>query len=318
MNAKDYFLINEFTKIKFPLFAKLTLIYFNFIFLNIFKAWFKPFSDREYIFKYFRKLMIVSSVVWVLSLFLFIAISNTMLLITLIHQELNLGVLGILLGYTIPLAIVLIFNFIYQPIILMSYQKKIKNHYINYLKNDFNHNIIDTLEYQELFIDNKKILSNIKNNLFNSSKWSLFYSESFDYKKNSKDELKAISCDNSFIGSMALKNIFLFTSPIWYISLIYNFMDNNNKKKLNIIGWIWYLISCILIIIATSIFILFLIAIFNNYFFISLENIKTLIPIVVWFVPIIYVFVVHLLGFVVSTIIKNNFLQNINNQSTNC
>lgn len=302
----DLYLVNKLASLKIPLWISLFPIIGDLVYIAIYRSWVFAYSDINIAWKNYRRTILRTSGIWFFTIFGFLMFSSIFLIIMFgISYEGNLITPFFVWGAFS----IIIFNLIYQPIILFLEPKRI------YKDFKIDQKLINSSFKENNAYSFKECLNIIKTNLFNISYFCIF---------TNSDEIKKrwISNANGLGYSLAKYNIvnkelnnkpssyfgfglshfkYLFTTGIWFIGityLIFKLFDKNHSfiKQIKITG---ILFTLFFYIINIAMIVLFVVIYFGNPSSIFL----IFSPFIVLLVNLVYV---NLIGLIISFKFKND------------
>ena len=305
--SNDIYLIKRLSNLKIPLWITFFPIIGNLVFSTIYKSWMFGFNNINLFWKKYRKMVLRTSGVWVLSLICYVMFSSIFWIIILINDYNFDFLLPLFIGISL---FILFFNLIYQPINLFFEPKKIFKEY-NF--DNLNLNTIDLNDDYEIY-KFQDCIYNLKHNLFKLSYFCLFSNLQEIKNKwilSARNKYDNLAKTNIISREFGQNNIcishfkYLFTTGIWYfgiIFLIFKIFNKNNKlvNKTKKIGTKFTLFFWLL----NFLFILILCLI---YFFTNVDYILFyFLPFELFIINIVYI---NLIGFILSCYIKKELLK---------
>lgn len=292
----------KLSTLKIPLWIIFFPIIGNLIFSIIYKSWMFDFDNINIFWKKYRKMVIRTSGVWVISLIVYLLFTVIYWLVVLCNNYTNSFFVPIFVAISLCL---LVFNLIYQPINLWCEPKKIIK---EYNLGDSKINKIDLKNYCGNY-NFEKCINNFKNNLFKLSYFCLF--------SNSK-EIKnkwILNIQNATTYNLAKMNTiyrefnvnqnniwnyshfkYLFSTGIWYLGTIFIIykLFNKDSKFINRTRKIGSIFTSLFWLINILILAIFLIA----YFLINQNSM------IFYFSPFIFVAIniiyINFIGLIIS------------------
>lgn len=305
---KNFALIYQFSKIKIPFWLLVIPIINIITYLIVLKSWFVELTDRKWFINYYRKTILKT--VGVILLSILISFLLTFIFIVFIN-DLSFNKFYLLFAL---IGFVILINLIYHPIVLFVLPKQITKNYSKYLskycilKIDWNNIDTSLISY-----DFKQTINNIKNPL-GLNYYMLFNNDkklAVDMENADISYLKASFNLSNNSNNFKSKFIFLNTSIFWFfgtLNICYQLFNTKKTKEIIKINLWGYLLSFLLwtINIAYIVFIIFgkyiISDLANYYFFNNWVLFMMLHILIIFFINLIYI---NLFGWIIKSIIKN-------------